>query len=87
MRVIVLYRPNSEHERSVTTFQRDYQFRTGNPVELVSLDTPEGDGVAKVYDVTSYPAVLVLAEDGSIQQLWQGEPLPLINDVAGYAIH
>lgn len=87
MRVSILYRPNSESERSVSTFQRDYQLRTGNSVELVSLDTPEGDNLAKIYDVTRYPAVLVMSDDGGLQQLWQGEPLPLINDVSGYARH
>lgn len=83
----MLYRPNSEHERSVLTFQRDYQQRTGQTVELQSLDTPAGDDLARVYDVTSYPGVLVTTDQGELQQLWQGEPLPLINDVSGYARH
>lgn len=87
MKVIVLYRPNSEHERSVLTFQRDYQQRTSQQVDLLSLDTPEGDDLARIYDVTAYPGILVTTDQGELQQLWQGEPLPLINDVSGYARH
>jgi hypothetical protein len=86
MKVVVLYRPNSEHERSVLTFQRDFHTRTGKEVSLMSLDTVEGDQLARIYDITSYPGVLVTTDEGKLIQLWQGENLPLINDVSGFAL-
>ena len=84
MKVKVLYRDNTDHTRSVLTFQQEFKMRTGADLELVSLDTVEGSSIAKVYDITSYPAVLVTTDTGELQQLWQGEHLPLINDVRGY---
>jgi hypothetical protein len=32
-----------------------------------------------------YPAVIVLKDDGQMQSMWQGEQLPLMREVAGFA--
>lgn len=40
--------------------------------------------MASLYDVTRYPAVLATREDGELLYLWQGEQLPLMNEVAAY---
>ena len=81
MKVFILYRPNSEHERLVTDFVRDFTQRTQNEIELISLDTVEGSDKARLYDVVRYPAVLAVNEAGVIQKLWQGE-VPLINELS-----
>ncbi|RLA40028.1 MAG: hypothetical protein DRR42_26490 [Gammaproteobacteria bacterium] len=81
MKVFVLYRPNSEHERSVTDFVRDFTKRTQNELELVSLDTREGADKARVYDVTRYPAIIAVDSAGTLQKVWQGD-LPLINELS-----
>ncbi len=81
MRVFILYRPNSEHERKVTDFVRDFSKRTQSEIELVSLDTAEGSDKAKLYDIVRYPAVIAVNEAGILQSLWQGE-LPLINELS-----
>ena len=86
MKVLVLYHPVSEHARSVLTFQRDFQARTSQEVELISLETVEGADKARVYDITQYPAVLVTTDDGQLQKLWQGDQLPLIDEVNGYIV-
>lgn len=87
MKVLILYRPKSEHEREIESFVRDFQRRydVGRNVELMSLDTRDGASTASLYDITNYPAILVLADDGSMVNAWQGTPLPLMDDVAGYA--
>jgi hypothetical protein len=54
-------------------------------VEMMSLDTREGMATATIYDVVAYPAILVMRIDGSVQNMWEGETLPLIDEVAGYA--
>jgi hypothetical protein len=87
VKLLILYRPDSEHETDVTSFVRDFQrrYEVGQKVELVSLNTREGVAIASLYDVVAYPAVLVLGDNGSLINFWQGLPLPLMDDVAGYA--
>lgn len=85
--MLILYRPNSEHETDVESFVRDFQrrYEAGRKVELVSINTREGASMAILYDVVAYPAILVLGDDGSLVNFWQGLPLPLMDDVAGFA--
>lgn len=86
MKVLILYRPNSEHGRLMENFIRDYQERHQSAhLEVLSLDTREGSATAALYDITQYPAILVMQADGSIQKVWQGESLPLAEEVAAYA--
>ena len=86
MKVVVLYHPESDHARSVLTFQRDFERLSTKPIELLSLETPEGDGRAKLYGITQYPAVVVCAEDGEVLKLWEGEILPQISEVISYML-
>jgi hypothetical protein len=86
MKILVLYRPETDHERTVLDYQRDFKYRTGQDLELVSLDTIEGADMAKLYDVTNYPAIIAVTDDGILKQVWQGEVLPLMNDVQGYLL-
>jgi hypothetical protein len=86
MRLLILYRPNSEHGRSIEEFVRDFQRRSGiNHVEMLNIDTREGSATATLYDVMQYPAILALRTDGYVQKVWQGETLPLFDEVASYA--
>jgi hypothetical protein len=86
MKVVILYRPNSEHATTVESFVRDFEHQhdTGAKVELVSVNTRDGAAMASLYDVMAYPSILALSEDGSMLNFWQGEPLPLMDEVAGY---
>ena len=86
MKVLILYRPSSEHSRRTEEFVRDYQERhRSHNIEVQSLDTREGAALASLYDVMQYPAVLVTQNDGSVQKLWQGSALPMMDEVAAYA--
>jgi hypothetical protein len=85
MKVVILYRPNSEHATAVEAFVHDYQVRhTGAKLELVNLDERDGIALASLYDIMSYPAILVMAVDGTLMHLWQGSQLPLLDEVASY---
>lgn len=84
MKVAILYRPNSEYARSVETYARDFERQRGKSLELVSLDSVQGADMARLYDITNYPAVLALRDNGEMLNIWQGEQLPLMNEVAGY---
>jgi hypothetical protein len=86
MRLLIIYRPNSEHGRMIEEFVHEYQQRhQPRHLEVLSIDTREGSAMATLYDVIQYPAILVLQNDGYIQQMWQGEQLPLMEEVAAYA--
>jgi hypothetical protein len=86
MRVIILYRPDSEHGREIENFIREYQFRHDpRPLEIINVDTREGIATATIYDVMQYPAIMVLQTDGQVQKIWQGNDLPLLDEVLSYA--
>lgn len=42
--------------------------------------------MAGLYDIVDYPAFLVTADDGVLVRLWQGQQLPLIDEVASYFV-
>lgn len=87
MKLLILYRPNSEHATDIESFVRDYQrvYESGKRIELLSMNTRDGVATASIYDIMSFPAILAIADDGSMLNMWQGVPLPLMDEVAGYA--
>jgi len=84
MKVVVLYRSNSEHERSVLEFERDYNRITGRQLSLLDINTREGWALASLYDVVRYPAVLAMGDAGELLQIWTDDSLPLMNEVMYY---
>lgn len=86
MKVLVLYRPNSEHGRIMDEFIHEFQARNQNSrLEVMNIDSREGSATASLYDIMSYPAILVLQTDGYLQKSWEGNDLPLVDEVAGFA--
>ena len=86
MKVVVLYRPNSEHGRTVEEFVHEFQRRyAGERIEVLNVDTRDGMAMASLYDIMRYPAIMVLRDDGYMSQLWEGDALPLIDEIFGYA--
>lgn len=85
MKVVVLYRPNSEHGTMVESFIRDYQRgHEADRLEVLNVDTRDGSATASLYDVMQYPAILVMREDGSLIKSWEGEAFPLMDEIAYY---
>ncbi|MCA9330427.1 hypothetical protein KC957_00105 [Candidatus Saccharibacteria bacterium] len=84
MRLCFLYHPASEHRRRVEDYARDFARRHGQSPELISLDTKAGAELAKLYDVVQYPALLVVDDNAGLSKYWQGDMLPLMDEVAGY---
>lgn len=87
MKLLILYRPVSEHASLIESFVRDYKrrYESGDKIEMVSIDTRDGASKAAIYDVWNYPAIVAIADDGSVLNTWQGTELPLMDEVAGYA--
>jgi hypothetical protein len=84
MKAVMLYRPDSEASRTVEEYVRDFEHSRGRQIELVSLNTREGVATASLYDMMQSPGLLVLRDDGQLVRDWQGAPLPLMNELAGY---
>jgi len=85
MKVVVLYRPDSEYARIVETFAHDYKrLHQGDKLELVNIDSRDGAATASLYDIMTQPAILALREDGTVLNMWQGAELPLMDEVAAY---
>jgi hypothetical protein len=42
--------------------------------------------MAKVYDITQYPAFLAIKDDGQLEQMWQGESMPMMNELDYYTM-
>ena len=87
MKAVILYRPNSEFARPVEEYAKDFEANRGKVIKLVSLDTVEGADIAKLYDIMQYPALVIIRGDGQLLKEWQGERLPLMDEVAGYLDH
>lgn len=52
MRVVIVYKDNSEYTRSVYDFLRDYEARTGKQLETINPDTREGSDFCRLYDLS-----------------------------------
>jgi hypothetical protein len=86
MKLLILYRPKSEEARNVESFIHDFKSRhEEGRLEIVDVDSRDGIATATLYDVMRYPAILALREDGSVLKSWEGDTLPLMDEVAYYA--
>lgn len=84
MRLLVIYKIKSEHARKteefISDFKREYQKR----VEILDIDTRDGMAMATIYDITRYPAILILRDDGQVIHQWQDETFPLMSELSYY---
>jgi hypothetical protein len=54
--------------------------------ELLDADSPRGTQLTEHYDIMGRPAVLIVSNDGSPRQIWQGEDqVPSPADISYYA--
>ncbi len=84
MSVIVIYKPKSEHTRIVEEFLHDFERRTGHTLDMVDPDTRDGTEICRLYDVVQYPSIVATDTDGTMRNMWQGLPLPTIDEVSYY---
>lgn len=84
MRTFVIYKTESDHARDVVTWLGDFARQTGKTMETLDPDTREGADTCRMYDIVEYPSIVVVDENGAIQNLWRGQPLPTISEVSYY---
>lgn len=85
MRVVVIYKKNTEYERTVLDFLRDFEYQTGHILETMDPESAEGSHFCEAYDIVEYPAIVVVSDDSKLQNFWRGLPLPTISEVSYYA--
>ena len=87
MKVVVLYRPDSEFSRSVDELiraLREVHNIDDRHLQILDYDSREGSAMASIYDIMTQPAIMVINDDGGYIKHWEGSRLPLQDEVAGY---
>lgn len=85
MRLVVVFKEETDYARQVFDYMRDFERETGRTLETLDPETREGVGFCKTYDILQFPTVLALTDGGQVQDMWTGLPLPMISEVASYA--
>lgn len=86
MRVVIIWRDNTDYARTVIDWLRDFEQRTGTTIESLSPDEPAGESLCRAYDIVEYPTMLALDNDGSVLNMWRGTSMPRIGDVSYYTM-
>ena len=86
MKLVVLYRTNSEEhskvEELVDDFKRSYP---KSKIDILNVDSRDGIATASIYDILRYPSILAVQDDGTLIESWQGvESLPRVGDLSIY---
>ena len=84
MKVVVVYKDESDHAREVYDYLKDFTRQTGHNLETINPDTRDGQEFCRVYDIVEYPTLVAISDDGSLQNIWRGTPLPTISEVSYY---
>lgn len=84
MRVVVVYKEESDHAREVFDYLRDFSSQTGHEIEQINPDSLDGETFCRTYDIVEYPTMVALADGGQMLQQWRGRPLPTISEVSFY---
>ncbi len=85
MRVVVVYKLESDHAREVLDYLRDFRRQTGRELEEMDPESRDGASFCRVYDIVEYPTMIAISDDGVLQNIWRGRPLPTISEVSYYA--
>jgi len=85
MKTYIVYKEQSDHSRAVTEYVHDFTNQTGLHIDLLDPESLEGESFCRAYGIMGYPSVVAVAEDGQMQKMWVGLPLPTIMEVSYYA--
>lgn len=85
MRVVVVYKQQTDYARDVESFLFDFKRLTGRDLETLDPESPGGISFCEAYDIVEYPSIIALSDDGHMQNYWRGLPLPTLSEVSYYA--
>ena len=83
MRLVMVYREQSEARLGVEDFMREFKFRTGGRIETLSPDSREGQDFIRAYDIVEYPTLIAIGPEGAEMAKWRGM-LPTISEASAY---
>jgi len=84
MRIVVVYKDNTDYSRTILDFLRDFERQTGHSLDTTNPETSEGIQFCETYDIVEYPTIIALSDDSVMQNIWRGLPLPTISEVSYY---
>ena len=67
MRVLVVYKQQTDYTRRVEDYMTDFQRQTGHELETLDPETRDGISFTGAYDIMEYPTIIALSDDGQIQ--------------------
>lgn len=85
MKTYIVYKEQSEAARTVEMFMHDFTRQTGKLLETVDPESRDGSQMCSTYDIVEYPSIVSLDDNGIVQNIWKGLPLPTISEVSYYA--
>lgn len=83
---MVFYRPNSEHERAVEMYLRDLRRQYtvhDKDIKMMNLNTRDAVATASIYDIVSFPGIVVTDNYGAYIMGWNGA-FPLMSELMSY---
>lgn len=84
MRVVVVTKEETDYARQVRDYLRDFKSQTGRDLEIMDPESRDGIGFCRTYDLMRFPSIIALSDEGQMQQMWVGLPLPTISEVSYY---
>ncbi len=84
MRVVILYKQQTDYTRQVEDYLRDFKRQTGHDLEVLDPESRDGISFCRAYDILEYPTLIAISDDGHMQNLWKGLPLPTMSEVSFY---
>lgn len=84
MKVVCVWRDNTEYAREVSNWIRDFEHHTGSKIESLDPDTIDGEAFARAHDIVEYPTIIAVDDRGSELNKWRGRPLPSFDQVSYY---
>lgn len=85
MRIICVWRRESDYGRATEEWLTEFERRTGREVESYDPDAAEGEDICRTYSVVEYPTILAVDNNGTALESWRGKDLPLFDQVNYWA--
>lgn len=84
VKTYVIYKDASDHARAVIDYLRDFERQTGKKLNIIDPESAEGASLCRAYDIVEYPTVVATDNNGIMQQMWRGLPLPTVSEISYY---
>lgn len=84
MRVVAIYKQQSDYTREVEEYLFEFKRLTGHDIEPMDPETPDGISFCDAFGIVEYPTLIAVSDDGQMQNMWRGMPLPTMSEVSFY---